>query len=319
MRTAALHYAQVLAREGPFDAILVSDYVNLAELYPLLPKARRETPAVLYFHENQLTYPLQEGEERDVHFALTHLHAMLAARRTLFNSRYHRGSFLDALRSLLKKVPDVDVSAELARAVETSAVLPIGTDVPPGEPRPATASPVILWNHRWEYDKDPLRFLAALEELDRRGLDFSVRLLGQGFRERPAGIEEPLARIEHRIEHQGFLEDRGEYLAALGTADIVVSTACHEFFGLGTLEALRTGCLPLLPDDLAYPELLPANGSELFLYPSEAPLAEALERTLTAARDGLWLAERAALVAHTERFTWKALGPHYDAVFEDVR
>ena len=45
----------------------------------LLPPGPREVPMVTYFHENQLTYPLQGDERRDVHFALSHLHSILAS------------------------------------------------------------------------------------------------------------------------------------------------------------------------------------------------------------------------------------------------
>ena len=32
-------------------------------------------------------------------------------------------------------------------------------------PKPPTPEPILLWNHRWEYDKNPVAFFAALDEL----------------------------------------------------------------------------------------------------------------------------------------------------------
>lgn len=39
--------------------------------------------------------------------------------------------------------------------------------------------------------------------------------------------------------------------------NVIVSTAQHEFFRVAMLEAFRAGCVPLVPDRLAYTELYP--------------------------------------------------------------
>ena len=66
-----------------------------------------------------------------------------------------------------------------------------------------------------------------------------------------------------RIEHDGWIEDRVEYLQMLASCDWVLSTARHEFFGIAVVEALLCGCLPWLPERLSYPELLPAQARGL--------------------------------------------------------
>ena len=324
MRTAALHFAGELARargDGPPpDLLLASDYLNLAELRALLPAPLRDVPAVLYFHENQLTYPLQPGEARDHHYALTHLYAMLDARASRFNSAWHRESFLAALADLLAHVPDVDTAPALAAARERSGVLPLGTDVPAGEPRrPVDGEPpAILWNHRWEYDKDPDAFVDALVELRDGGLAFRVRALGQTFREKPPAFARLAAELPDRLDALGHVADRDAYLEALRGAHVVVSTARHEFFGLGTLEAIRGGLFPVLPRDLAYPELLPEErrGGGPFLYERAGGLAQPLARALELVASDALLDERRALVRSTDRFAWQRLAPEYDALFE---
>ncbi|MEZ4581048.1 MAG: glycosyltransferase [Caldilineaceae bacterium] len=47
------------------------------------------------------------------------------------------------------------------------------------------------------------------------------------------------ARLGDAVVHWGFLPDRAAYLALLGQADLVISTALHEFFGISVLEAIR--------------------------------------------------------------------------------
>ncbi len=319
MRTSAVHFAREVRERGPFDGYFVSDYLNLAEFLALLPPELACKPAWTYFHENQLTYPLQDGEARDVHFAMTHYYSVLTSRRSLFNSDYHRTSFFDALEELAAGASDVDLCTDLAAARARADVVPLGTDLARGTPRPlrAGAAPVILWNHRWEYDKDPERFVDALVELDRRGRDFEVRLLGQRFRSMPPAYARVVEALGERIVGDGFCADGAAYRAALDGAHIVASTARHEFFGLGTLEALRAGLYPVLPNALAYPELLPASAHGL-LYDPDGDVTDALEAALDAlAVCGESPGWRTALVEHTDRFSWSNVASSFDAVFAD--
>jgi len=67
----------------------------------------------------------------------------------------------------------------------------------------------------------------------------------------------------------GFIADRASYASLLGSCDVVLSTARHDFQGLAVQEACMHGCTPLAPAVLAYPEYL---GQE-FLYTATAALA----------------------------------------------
>ena len=344
MRTAALGMvAEVVQREP--DLLLVSDFMNLAELRALLPEHLRSIPVVGYFHENQLTYPVREGERVDVHHGLTNIHSVLAADHTLFNSAYHRGAFLDAARELLGRVPDMDLESYGHALERKSSVLGLGTDRRPmqlarlakGEP------PVLVWNHRWEYDKNPTGFLNLLVELRRRDFPFRLLLLGERFRRLPDALLEIEARFDDCIIGSGFAPSRAEYYEQLGRGHLLVSTSRHEFFGLSTLEGLFAGLVPVLPHDLAYPELLPADMARTpFLYgPGEEqePICET--RAADAGQHGEALEARqaadavieasgllargsaaqgmASLARHLERFQWSELGPRYDAIFERVK
>ncbi|MCI0652193.1 MAG: DUF3524 domain-containing protein [Planctomycetes bacterium] len=328
MRTSALHYAPRIGAQAPFDLLLASDFVNLAELLALLPQAHKSTPAVIYFHENQLTYPLPEYDERDYHFALIHIYSILAATRTLFNSEFHRRNFFAALPPIVDLFPDVDCAALLAALEARTAVLPFGTDAEAGTPRsPGSEPPILLWNHRWEHDKRPEVFLAALAQLVSRKCRFRVRMLGQRFRFVPDACRRMAEVLGDRLELQPFVEERGAYLDAVRGAHVVVSTARQEFFGLGTLEAIRCGLFPVLPADLAYPELLPAElRGPPFLYGRAAgdadanpdDVALALERAIDLVARDESLPERRQLIAFTDRFRWSVLAPRFDACFEEA-
>jgi len=89
---------------------------------------------------------------------------------------------------------------------------------------------LVLWNQRWEYDKDPETMLRALYGLADEGLRFRVALAGENFRVTPAEFDQARARLGDRLEHYGYAESQAEYAGLLHRADIVLSTAIHEFF-----------------------------------------------------------------------------------------
>jgi hypothetical protein len=72
--------------------------------------------------------------------------------------------------------------------------------------------------------------------------------LGQSFAEVPPIFDEAKAKLSDEILHFGTIEDRLEYANVLLQADVVVSTAEHEFFGVAMMEASSSGCYPILPD-----------------------------------------------------------------------
>ena len=80
----------------------------------------------------------------------------------------------------------------------------------------------------------------------------------------------------------GHAENRADYWRVLGAADIVVSTAIQENFGISIVEAILSGCVPLLPNRLSYPELIPAALHGDYLYDEPAELHSRLSWLLTA-------------------------------------
>ncbi len=325
MRTASFHFARVLSEraaqgESPPDLFVCSEYLSVAEFLPLLPPRWRDVPVVVDFHENQLTYPLRDGETRDLHFAFSHLHAGVVARRVVFHSEFHRSQFLGALPGLIRPVPDVDLRELPDRIASRSVVLPLGTEVAASMPGAEPIDvPTILWSHRWEFDKAPDRFLDAIERLRSEGERFRVRLLGQRFREVPPELVALRELLGDDLIGDEYIPSRSAYLDAVRSADIVVSTSRHEFFGLSMLEAIRSGLLPVLPDDLSYPELLPDEAHiRPFLYPRAEGLAPALAEALSTVRSGAEQELRRTIVRSSDRFSWERIAPRYDALFDEV-
>jgi glycosyltransferase involved in cell wall biosynthesis len=259
----------------------------------------------------------RQAGERDRHYGFINLASMLAADRVLFNSAWHRDSLLGAVEPFLRHFPDYRESEAAAAIAARSEVVPVGVEVGdlPAVPRPGGEPPLILWNQRWEYDKNPRAFFAALERLAAAGVAFRVALCGERFARRPRAFERGIEALGDRVVHVGWLE-RDEYASLLGDADVVLSTADHEFFGISVVEAICAGAWPVLPRRLAYPELLPERHHADCLYDDEAGLDRLLRVALERGRDDRARAELAARMR--TRFGWASVAPRYDRLFEEM-
>lgn len=322
MRGSAFHFAH-LAREQPReeapDLVLASDFLNLADWYAQAPRGWRDAPAILYFHENQITYPLGAGAPPEHFYGWINLSSALAADRILFNSAYHREAFLGELGRVLARMPDFVPPGLQAHLLEHSSVFPVGIDFTPhrdilAQPAPARSDPVIVWNHRWEYDKGPELMAETLTHLKATGARFRAIICGQSFKTSPPVFAELPQRLGPHLEHLGFFADSSSYLRALQRADIVLSTARHEFFGVAVVEALFMGALPLLPRALSYPEIIPAPLHAAFLYDEPEHLVTRLRTLLEAPPQQ----HREELQRVAQQFDWRTLAPRLDAVVAET-
>ena len=213
--------ALLAAGERP-DLLLATSMTHLPAFFALTRRALADTPAVLYMHENQLTYPPPPGTKRDLTYgAIQHL-SMLAADRVCFNSDYHLRAWFDEAPRLLKHFPDYAHLETVAATRAKSQVLPVGCDLRRFDVYPSRQvnkaegkPPLILWNQRWEYDKAPEVMLRALYTLADEGLRFRVALAGENFRMQPAEFAEARERLGDRLIHYGYAESEAAYGALL--------------------------------------------------------------------------------------------------------
>jgi glycosyltransferase involved in cell wall biosynthesis len=259
--TFAFEHRETLQQD--FDLLIVTSMVDLSSLRGFVPNLAF-VPTLVYVHENQFDYPENingENLSNRLNAQITSIYSLLCADKILFNSEYNRNTFFAGAEQLLKRLPDgvPKLLLDKCRKISTVLAVPIARPQKTQQPR----SPVIdneraieiLWNHRWEYDKQPDVFFEALSLLKKQGYVFRLHVVGQSFRKSPECFQHAKREFSQEIHSWGF-QPRGDYFKILSRSDIVVSTAIHDFQGLSMLEAIAYGCFPVAPDRVAYPEYI---------------------------------------------------------------
>ncbi|MFO7781310.1 MAG: DUF3524 domain-containing protein, partial [Spirochaetia bacterium] len=244
-------HARPLHLEG-YDGIIATDLLTLADFRALVVGP----PILLYVHESQITYPLPKGMSLDAATAFVDIRNVLMADRTLFNSHFHRRRFLEVAAEVLEGAPSQELRELGTSIAERAGVLHPGCSLErllagprgagaggagaaghadsaagaagataAGGAGNATAGPLIIWNHRWEYDKNPAPFFRTLERLSGEGWEFRLALLGENPQYHPKEFEAARASLEKHILQYGYLDDRAAYEQLLLAGDIVVSTS----------------------------------------------------------------------------------------------
>lgn len=295
--------------ERNFDTVLFSSFIDVAVFKAMaasLPGWNNRCRYVTYYHENQFCYPGFLDKHTTHHFTSINFTSALVSDSIAFNSEFNRSSFFRHCSKYLLKATDMELGSCLDEVRQKSVVLHPGLDFSGQDRIKMTANKAmvktIVWNHRWEHDKNPEEFFETLYKLQDRGIDFKLCVLGQHFQKNPTCFEEARQRLSGEIVQWGYVDETDAYYQHLAAGDIVVSTAFHEFFGISVIEAVRAGCVPVLPRRLSYPELF----EEQFLYDNGRlykHLAEALQ-----SEEKLTIEQSRKM---TQRFSWDNLAAGY--------
>lgn len=266
------------------DLIIASDMIDLSTFLALTRKKSANIPTALYFHENQLTYPWSSTDldvklKRDNHYAFINYTSALSADRIFFNSQYHRTSFLSALPGFMAQFPDHKQMNRVGDIEAKSSVLPLMMDLSQfnsirSQKEQKAEECIFLWNHRWEYDKNPEGFFRLMYQLKDNQVPFKMIVLGENYSSAPKCFSEAKSKLAELIIHWGFADTFKEYASLLMQADVLPVTSNQDFFGGSVVEAMACNTMPLLPDRLAYPEHIPKSMRDTYLYQNERDLFE---------------------------------------------
>lgn len=302
------------------DIIIATDMLDVATFKGMIAHKASDIPLLVYFHENQLNYPWsphekQKGRKDDVHFKWMNYTTALAAGYCMFNSHYHKTSFLNALPDFLNQFPDGKYLPSAAAIEKKSVVKYIGLDLSHFKNAASKQNKevkTIVWNHRWEYDKQPHVFFNTLEELQQKKIPFKLLVLGEQQMVKAETITQTREKFSNELVHWGFVDGYTDYCRLLKEADILPVTSIQDFFGISVVEAAAAGCHLLLPDRLSYPELFDNTGALFYTH----------EEEFTTSLVDLLFAETAPnpeMKARAFQFDWKEIIDEYDDFFETVR
>ncbi len=314
---------QYLQSTADYDLILATDMLDLGTFIALSRQKTATIPVALYFHENQLTYPWSPTDKdvelkRDNHYAFINYTSALTANQLFFNSTYHLQSFTEALLPFLKQFPNPQNIETIQTIKDKSQVLHLGMSLKKFDRHQINEQhsvPIILWNHRWEYDKNPIPFFETLFQLADENIPFELVVLGESYQKEPKIFGQAKAKLANRILHYGYADRFEDYAHWLWRSDILPVTSHQDFFGGSIVEAIYCDCIPLLPNRLAYPEHIPKKHHQTFFYEKEDDFYIKLKsflinypnRTLKSTQN---------FVAH---YDWSTLAPLYDRMFNELR
>ena len=302
------------------DLILATDMLNL----PVFQSLIKPTCSVaIYFHENQFTYPWSSLDEdvelqRDKHYGFINYSSALSADHVYFNSQFHLESCFTGLENFLRQFPDYREIQNIESIRKKSSVLHLGMDLKKFDDYETKTQlqdpPLILWNHRWEHDKNPDAFFIVLELLSTKGVEFQLAVLGEEFKNELPCFTQARKSLKKHIVQFGYAPTLKEYAKWLWKADLLPVTSNQDFFGGSILEAVYCNTTPLLPRRLTYPELFQGDNNPQVFYDDQSDLL----KKLTAAIQDISDVGMQHYQSIATNYDWLKMAKMYDAEFNKL-
>ncbi len=303
------------------DLILATDMLDFGTFLGLTRHRTAKIPTAIYFHENQITYPWSPTDpdlilKRDNQYGFKNFTSAIAADQLYFNSNYHKNSFIAALPNFLAQFPDYQELSQVEKISAKSKVLYLGVDLQQLDVFKIADKmdvPLLLWNHRWEYDKNPEAFFQALFQLKSEGIPFKLAVLGKNYKNTPAIFKEAAIKLKNEIVQFGKVKLLRGYAEWLWKADILPVSNNQDFFGQSVIEAMYCNCFPILPKRLAYPEHIPPAHHTNYFYEEQ----EDFYLKIKSAIQHIEETRKERTQSFVKHYDWRTLAPIYDKQLEN--
>lgn len=301
------------------DLLLTTSMLDLSFLKSNLPKGWENVPCIYYMHENQLSYPQSEQDldkqsGRDFHYGMIQFKSMLVADKVCFNSAYNKEVFFQELKILLSRLPDYSPIQLMEELKNDSMILHLGIRNTQ-QKRDDQKQTVILWNHRWEYDKNPKIFFDTLIKLQAE-VDFKLIVLGSSARNYPKVFDLAKEALAGNIIHWGYAASDEEYISLLNSADLLPVTSNQEFFGISIMEAILAGATPLLPNRLVYPEHFDPKTYDNLYYETDEEFYKKLKYLI---KNPIEESLKNSLIDKAKEYLWSTQIHNYEQLFESFK
>jgi glycosyltransferase involved in cell wall biosynthesis len=200
---------------------------------------------------------------------------MRRARRLATNSEY-------SLSEIERNTP---IAPARVRVIHHGVPDPFGAE-PPGKEREALTVGAI--NHRTLVQKGQIPFVEAAAELPEVRFTFAGKWLD-------GSVDELRARAGENVSFTGWLSD-DDLHEAYRRAAVYVQASRHEGFGLAVAEAMLAGCVPVVMNVTAMPEVV-GDAGVLIESQERAEVAGGIRRALELGPDAARRARERILTA----------------------
>ncbi|KAM9250156.1 tRNA-queuosine alpha-mannosyltransferase isoform 4-T6 [Dugong dugon] len=292
-RTSALYFSQHVPISEHYRILFVSSVLNLTELAALRPDLGK-LKKILYFHENQLVYPVKKCQERDFQYGYNQILSCLVADVVVFNSVFNMESFLTSIGKFMKLIPDHrprDLESIIRPKCQV-IYFPIRfPDVKRYMPKHKITHLKKMLSLERSDDAAPSMALPSQQEqrgpenvlknfTGESGLSGAVSGLGTAQQESLGSSLMQLAdwNQSNSSDDSNSYQEEKKQNPTLNPCDTLGGVddqqrPLHIVWPHRWLEAVYCGCYPLCPKDLVYPEIFPAE----YLYSTPEQLSKRLQ------------------------------------------